>query len=77
MGLDWFEASVSFEASNNLNASSQSLHMSAVFKQLLQDDTSAHSICDRALQKQGMWAQTTPCFSKGHISVLEQNIFVL
>ena len=25
----------------------------------------------------GMWAQATPCLSKGHISVLEQTIFVL
>ena len=29
------------------------------------------------LRKQGMWAQITPCLSKGHISVLEQSIFVL
>ena len=27
------------------------------------------------LQKQDMWAQTTPCLSKGHISTIEQNIF--
>ena len=29
------------------------------------------------LRKQGMWAQSTPCLFKGHISVLEQNMFVL
>ena len=31
----------------------------------------------RPLRKQGMWEQTTLCLSKGHISVLEQNIFFL
>ena len=29
------------------------------------------------LQKQGMWAQSTPCLTKGHISIVEQNMFAL
>jgi len=29
------------------------------------------------LQKQGMLAQTTPCHLMGHVSGLEQNIFIL